>query len=264
MALASGITYKNTVFSSVGFNMSKAIALDSRLVLNTKEDLTKAYTVDNVAYAGMIVAVINDTTANNNGIYELTALPNTTLSNWKKISTEAQLDEAIKKINVKVNGVAGTNDNNGIVSISISGNSITLSDKYDGVVINGIGNGNVAVSPVKGDTLDEAIKKLSKIIVDDEEFISASLNDLNDKVLAVSESSVTNVGLDATKENIVVTKNGENITIPLTDLSKIYTFDTVGDENHNVKLTATVSGNKILVQGNVDTLDCGTYTGTDE
>ena len=95
MALASGITYQNTVFSSVGFNMSKAIALDSRLVLNTKEDLTKAYNGDNVAYAGMIVAVISDTNADNNGIYELTALPNTTLSNWKKISTEAQLDEAI-------------------------------------------------------------------------------------------------------------------------------------------------------------------------
>lgn len=262
MALASGITYQNTVFSSVGFNMSKAIALDSRLVLNTKEDLTKAYNGDNVAYAGMIVAVIKDTTANNNGIYELTALPNTTLSNWKKISTEAQLDSAIKNINVNVNGVQGTNEN-GVVSVSISGNSITLSNSYDGVVIQGIGNGAVAVSPVKGDTLDEAIKKLAKIIVDDEEVISASLNDLNDKVLAVSGSSVTNVGLDATKENIVVTKNGENINIPLTDLAKIYTFDTNGDEGHNVKLTATVSGNKILVQGNVDTLDCGIYTGTD-
>lgn len=262
MALASGITYQNTVFSSVGFNMSKAIALDSRLVLNTKEDLTKAYNGDNVAYAGMIVAVIKDTTADNNGIYELTKLPNTTLSNWKKISTEAQLDSAIKNINVNVNGVQGTNKN-GVVSVSISGNSITLSNSYDGVVIQGIGNGAVAVSPVKGDTLDEAIKKLAKIIVDDENVISASLNDLNDKVLAVSGSSVTNVGLDTTKENIVVTKNGKNITIPLTDLSKIYTFDNEGDPGHNVKLTTTVSGNKIIVQGNVDTLDCGTYTGTD-
>ena len=262
MALSSGITYQNTVFSSVGFNMNKAIALDARLVLNTKADLVTAYGGDNVAYAGMIVAVIKDTTADNNGIYELTKLPNTEEANWKKISTESQLDSAINNINVNVNGVQGTN-NKGVVSVSISGNSITLSNNYDGVVIKGIGNGAVAVSPVKGDTLDEAIKKLSKIIVDDEEVISASLNDLNDKVLAVSGSSVTNVGLDATKENIVVTKNGENITIPLTDLAQIYTFDTVGDVDHNVKLTATVSGNKILVKGNVDTLDCGTYAGKD-
>ena len=262
MALTSGITYKNTVFSSVGFNMNRAIALDSRLVLNTKADLVTAYGGDDVAYAGMIVAVIKDTTADNNGIYELTKLPNTEEANWKKISTESQLDSAINNINVHVNGVSGTNKN-GVVSVSISGDSITLSNSYDGVVIQGIGNGKVAVSPAKGDTLDDAIKKLSNIIVDDEEVISASLNDLNDKVLAVSGSSVTNVGLDATQENIVVTKNGENITIPLTDLAKIYTFDTVGDENHNVKLTATVSGNKILVKGNVDTLDCGTYTGKD-
>lgn len=236
MAVSEYIKNKNAVYLALGFNVNQATPLDARLVVTKYEGLTQASQGDNVFYDGIVVSVVDDPDSTKNGLYQLIHMPASDINNWHKIATAAEVE------NVK-NTVS-----------SINGSSIQLDSTYDGEVN--------AESPATGDTINDAIKKIVDIIIKDEKVTAASANDLNDKIGKVSGDAITNVSLDDSKTKLVITKDGNNIEIPLTDLAKIYTFDTTGDTDHNVKFTTTTgSDGKVTIKGNIESFDCGEYEG---
>jgi len=68
---------------SANFEPGIADSLDARLRVNTISDLIHPDTYGILCYVGMIVSV-NADTIDNNGIYRLTTLPYTDISNWEK------------------------------------------------------------------------------------------------------------------------------------------------------------------------------------
>lgn len=249
MASSDYIKNKNSVYLALGFNVNKPTPLDARLVLTEYTGLTQASQGDNVFYDGIVVSVVNDPDPTKNGLYQLIHMPASNINNWHKIATEAEIGNVENTLsNVKVNGVNGVRDGNGI-NFTISGDSIHLGEGYDGKVN--------SESPKKEDTINEAIKKIVDIIIKNEKVTSASANDLNDKIGKLSGDVITNVSLNNDKTKLVITKDGNNIEIPLTDLAKVFTFDDTGDADHNVKFTTT--GN--VIKGNITSIDCGEYEG---
>ena len=229
MAVSRYIKNENAVYLALGFNVNQATPLDARLVVTEYTGLTQASTGDNVFYDGIVVSVVDDPDQSKNGLYQLIHMPANNINNWHKIATAAE----VKNIN---------------------GSSIQLGSTYDGEVN--------AESPATGDTINDAIKKIVDIIIKDEKVTAASANDLNDKIGKVSGDAITNVSLNDDKTKLVITKDGNNIEIKLTDLANIYTFDTTGDADHNVKFTTTTgSDGKVTIKGNIESFDCGEYEG---
>lgn len=263
MAVSNYIKNKNIVYLSLGYNVNQAVPLDARLVVTTFEGLTKASMGDNVFYDGIVVSVVDDPDESKNGLYQLIHMPSSDANNWHKLASVSDLKAGLSNADVKinVNGVDGTKVGDK-VSVVVSGDSITLGNTYTGQIILGVDGNSNPTSPSTGDTVNGAIKKLVDIIVDDEKVTAAALNDLNTKVKKVSGDSVTNVTLDSTKTKLIVTNGGVDVEIPLKELANIYSFDNVGDATHNVKLSTKVDGDKIVVQGNVDVIDCGEYEGS--
>src|SRR5574344_838168 len=77
---------------SANFEPQIAAPLDARLTCPTKAELilSATWTANDghiYAYQGMIVAVSEDSTTSNNGIYYLSALPYTNIDNWIKSSS---------------------------------------------------------------------------------------------------------------------------------------------------------------------------------
>lgn len=236
MAVSTYIKNENAVYLALGFNVNQATPLDARLVVTEYTGLTQASTGDNVFYDGIVVSVVDDPDQSKNGLYQLIHMPANNINNWHKIATAAEVE------NVK-NTVS-----------SINGDSIHLGANYDGE--------RNAEAPSKGDTINDAIKKIVDIIIKNEKVVAASANDLNDKIGKLSGDAITNVSLDDSKTKLVITKDGNNIEIPLSDLAKTYTFDTKGDANHNIIFsTTTGSDGHVTVQGNLISLDCGEYIG---
>ena len=234
MAVSQYIKNKNAVYLALGFNVNQATPLDARLVVNDYAGLTQGSEGDNVFYDGIVVSVVNDHDDTNNGLYQLIHMPASDIKNWHKIATAAEVERVKNTVS------------------SINGSSIQLGSTYDGEAN--------AESPATGDTINDAIKKIVDIIIKDEKVTAASANDLNDKISKVSGDAITNVSLNDDKTKLVITKDGNNIEIPLTDLAKIYTFDTTGDADHNVIFsTTTGSDGKVTIQGNITSLDCGEY-----
>lgn len=253
MASSDYIKNKNSVYLALGFNVNKPTPLDARLVVTTYEGLTKASQGDNVFYNGIVVSVVDDT-ADKNGLYQLISMPANDINNWHKIATEDEVKNIKNALSsVKINGVSGTQGENGI-NFTISGDSIHLGVNY-------VGESN-SEAPSTGDTINDAIKKIVDIIIKNEKVVAASANDLNDKIGKLSGDAITNVSLDDSKTKLVITKDGNNTEIPLSDLAKAYTFDTTGDADHNVIFsTTTGSDGHVTVQGNLISLDCGEYIG---
>ena len=236
MAVSRYIKNENAVYLALGFNVNQATPLDARLVVTEYTGLTQASTGDNVFYDGIVVSVVDDPDSTKNGLYQLIHMPASDIKNWHKIATAAEVE------NVK-NTVS-----------SINGGSIQLGSTY-----NGEAN---AESPTTGDTINDAIKKIVDIISKNEKVTAASANDLNDKIGKVSGDAITNVSLNDDKTKLVITKDGNNIEIPLTDLAKVFIFDDTGDADHNVKFTATTgSDGKVTIKGNIESFDCGEYIG---
>jgi len=254
MAVSQYIKNKNKVYLALGFNVNQATPLDARLVVTEYTGLTQASQGDNVFYDGIVVSVVDDPDSTKNGLYQLIHMPANNINNWHKIATEAEIKSIENTLsNVNVNGVRGVRDGNG-VNVTISGDSIYLGENYDGE--------SNSEAPSTGDTINNAIKKIVNIIVDNEKVTAASANDLNDKISKLSGDAITNISLDNSKTKLVITKDGNNIEIPLTDLAKIYTFDTTGDADHNVKFTTKTNTNgQVVIQGNITSLDCGEYEG---
>ena len=253
MAVSKYIKNENAVYLALGFNVNQATPLDARLVVTKYEGLTQASEGDNIFYDGIVVSVVNDT-ADKNGLYQLIHMPASDINNWHKIATAAEVENIKRALSsVKLNGVSGAIGENGI-NFTISGDSIHLGANY-------AGEAN-AEAPSTGDTINNAIKKIVNIIVDNEKVTAASANDLNDKIGKVSGDAITNVSLNDDKTKLVITKDGNNIEIKLTDLANIYTFDATGDEDHNVKFTTTTgSDGKVTIKGNIESFDCGEYEG---
>lgn len=232
MAVSKYIKNENAVYLALGFNVNQATPLDARLVVTKYEGLTQASEGDNIFYDGIVVSVVDDPDQTKNGLYQLIHMPASDIKNWHKIATEAEV-EKVKNIN---------------------GSSIQLGSTYDGEVN--------AESPATGDTINDAIKKIVDIIIKNEKVTAASANDLNDKIGKVSGDAITNVSLNDDKTKLVITKDGNNIEIPLTDLAKVFIFDDTGDADHNVKFTATTgSDGKVTIKGNIESFDCGEYIG---
>ena len=253
MATSNYIKNENAVYLALGFNVNQPIPLDARLVVTKYEGLTKASQGDNVFYNGIVVSVVDDT-ADKNGLYQLISMPASNINNWHKIATEDEVKNIKNALSsVRINGVSGTQGGSGI-NFTISGDSIYLGENYDGE--------SNSEAPSTGDTINNAIKKIVNIIVDNEKVTEASANDLNDKISKLSGDAITNISLDNSKTKLVITKDGNNIEIPLTDLAKIYAFDTTGDADHNVKFTTkTKTDGQVVIQGNLTSLDCGEYEG---
>src|SRR5574344_2857027 len=77
---------------SANFEPQIAAPLDARLTCPTKAELIlpATWTANDgyiYAYQGMMVAVSQDSTTSNNGIYYLSALPYTNIDNWIKSSS---------------------------------------------------------------------------------------------------------------------------------------------------------------------------------
>lgn len=260
MAVSNYIKNENAVYLALGYNVNQPIPLDSRLVVTEYDGLTQASFGDDIFYDGIIVSVVQDPDESKNGVYQLIHMPSSDINNWHKLTSADEINKAINAIKVKVNNVNGVNTN-GTINVALSGDSITLGDSYNGQVIKGLDGNSNPPSPTKTDSINASIKKLVDIIVEDEENAKKSLKELGDKINNVSGNSVTNVSLDATKTKLVIQKNGHTTEIPLTDLAKIYTFDTVGDKDHNVIFSVKEQGGKVTVQGNLVSLDCGEYEG---
>lgn len=248
MAVSKYIKNENAVYLALGFNVNQATPLDARLVVTKYEGLTQASEGDNIFYDGIVVSVVDDT-EDKNGLYQLIGMPASNINNWHKIATE----DEVKKIktalsSVKINGVSGTQGENGI-NFTISGDSIHLGANYTGE--------SNSEAPKKEDTINGAIKKIVDIIIKDEKVVAASANDLNDKITNLSGDAITNVSLNADKTKLVITKDGNNTEIPLSDLAKAYTFDNTG----NVQFTTREENGHVTVQGNLISLDCGEYIG---
>lgn len=254
MAVSRYIKNENAVYLALGFNVNQATPLDARLVVTEYTGLTQASTGDNVFYDGIVVSVVDDTDQSKNGLYQLIHMPANNINNWHKIATEDEVKNIKNALSsVRINGVSGTQGGNGI-NFTISGDSIYLGENYDGE--------SNSETPSTGDTINNAIKKIVNIIVDNEKVTAASANDLNNKISKLSGDAITNISLDNSKTKLVITKDGNNIEIPLTDLAKIYTFDTTGDTDHNVKFTTkTKTDGQVVIQGNLTSLDCGEYEG---
>ncbi len=256
MATSNYIKNENAVYLALGFNVNQATPLDARLVVTEYTGLTQASSGDNVFYDGIVVSVVDDPDSTKNGLYQLIHMPANNINNWHKIATAAEVESVkntLSNINVKVNDVNGVRDGNE-VNVTISGDSIQLGSTYDGEVN--------AESPATGDTINDAIKKIVDIIIKDEKVTAASANDLNDKIGKVSGDAITNVSLNDDKTKLVITKDGNNIEIKLTDLANIYTFDATGDADHNIIFsTTTGSDGKVTIKGNIESFDCGEYEG---
>ena len=236
MAVSTYIKNENAVYLALGFNVNQATPLDARLVVTKYEGLTQASQGDNVFYDGIVVSVVDDPDSTKNGLYQLIHMPANNINNWHKIATAAEVEKVKNTVS------------------SINGSSIQLGSTYDGEAN--------AESPATGDTINDAIKKIVDIIIKNEKVVAASANDLNDKIGKLSGDAITNVSLDDSKTKLVITKDGNNIEIPLSDLAKTYTFDTKGDANHNIIFsTTTGSDGHVTVQGNLISLDCGEYIG---
>lgn len=253
MAVSRYIKNENAVYLALGFNVNQATPLDARLVVTKYEGLTQASQGDNVFYDGIVVSVVDDT-EDKNGLYQLIHMPASDIKNWHKIATAAEVEKVKNTVSsVRINGVSGTQGGSGI-NFTISGDSIYLGENYDGE--------SNSEAPSTGDTINNAIKKIVNMIVDNEKVTAASANDLNDKISKLSGDAITNISLDNSKTKLVITKDGNNIEIPLTDLAKIYTFDTTGDADHNVKFTTKTNTNgQVVIQGDITSLDCGEYEG---
>ena len=144
------------------------------------------------------------------------------------------------------------NDRVGIVETHMTGEYIPLSnyeistgETYEDLLVN------------EGDTVNEAVGKLQKQIIDDEEVTAAALNDLNDRVTSVegggaqtaedlealSASVVTNVqNIEINAQNI--TTNAENINIVSSMTLELSASVINNEENINIvsSMTMEVSG----------------------
>jgi len=76
---------------SANFEVNLASPIDPRCNVGTQADLLNSFGV--YFYLGMIVSVHSDTTPSKNGLYRLSGLPCTDITNWKKIGADSFEDD---------------------------------------------------------------------------------------------------------------------------------------------------------------------------
>ena len=105
---------KNSITFGSGFNITAEGPIDSRMVVETIEDLTTVWGTDAPVFEGMMVSVLQD-----NNIYVLKEKPFSNLNNWKKIGSDVDIDvEEIKTSSKKLSApivVAGLSESIGNV-----------------------------------------------------------------------------------------------------------------------------------------------------
>jgi hypothetical protein len=105
---------KNSITFGSGFNITAEGPIDSRMVVETIEDLTTVWGTDAPVFEGMVVSVLED-----NNVYVLKEKPFSTLENWKKIGSDVDIDvEEIKTSSKKLSApivVAGLSESIGNV-----------------------------------------------------------------------------------------------------------------------------------------------------
>ena len=105
---------KNSITFGSGFNITAEGPIDSRMVVETIEDLTTVWGTDAPVFEGMVVSVLED-----NNVYVLKQKPFSTLENWKKIGSDVDIDvEEIKTSSKKLSApivVAGLSESIGNV-----------------------------------------------------------------------------------------------------------------------------------------------------
>lgn len=96
--------YENKADLALGYNIAASLPLDSRCVIGTYADLTNLSTWTtpfnttgqaNKAYKGMLVAVVDDPTDANNGVYEFIGNPNDEEgdpSKWVKLASSSSIN----------------------------------------------------------------------------------------------------------------------------------------------------------------------------
>lgn len=105
---------KNSITFGSGFNITAEGPIDSRMVVESIEDLTTVWGTDAPVFEGMVVSVLED-----NNVYVLKEKPFSTLENWKKIGSDVDIDvEEIKTLSKKLSApivVAGLSESIGNV-----------------------------------------------------------------------------------------------------------------------------------------------------
>jgi hypothetical protein len=105
---------KNSITFGSGFNITAEGPIDSRMVVETIEDLTTVWGTDAPVFEGMVVSVLED-----NNVYVLKEKPFSNLDNWKKIGSDVDIDvEEIKTSSKKLSApivVAGLSESIGNV-----------------------------------------------------------------------------------------------------------------------------------------------------
>ena len=105
---------KNSISFGSGFNITAEGPIDSRMVVETIEDLTTVWGTDAPSFEGMVVSVLQD-----NNVYVLKEKPFSNLDNWKKIGSDVDIDvEEIKTSSKKLSApivVAGLSESIGNV-----------------------------------------------------------------------------------------------------------------------------------------------------
>lgn len=102
--------YKGTFAISANYEPLIAAPFDARQLVECKADLTSTKTWARAdgsvwTYAGMMVAVAQDTNPENNGIYVLIAEDYTLQSNWRKQANSTDIDKLREEIeNISISG----------------------------------------------------------------------------------------------------------------------------------------------------------------
>ena len=89
-----GKSYNNIIQLTAGFKYSSNKPIDDRLVVETYSSLSE-FVAKGIAYTGMIVSVIHDTSADNNGIYQYIDSTGGDNPEWIKLASSGTLPDGV-------------------------------------------------------------------------------------------------------------------------------------------------------------------------
>jgi len=144
---------KGTFNFAANFEVLNKAPLDARLVVDTKENLITPSVWQDVAsnvwlYKGIVVSVVSDPSAENNGLYFLTDETQYTDYNyWLKLGSSLQVDPSgTSWATFQLN-----NGDNGVILKDVSGNLEVVA--FDGVTYANLKAGHLDINSIKIDNL---------------------------------------------------------------------------------------------------------------
>ncbi len=246
------------------FEVKKQAPLDARLTTPLLSELTDSSLP--FPYKGMVVAVTDDTTSSNNGLYQLTDADDTNINNWERVGAGAgTIDGSGTSGNMTLwDGISTITDSviteaDGIVSVNAP-----LSSVFNIALSSSLGE--VALSAGHSATAEDVLYVSTGIDVKGNSTIYGDLSVIGDftyidsTVSVTSALSVINTGLGPAMyveqagvgETIAQFKDTEGGTITITDGANI---NMDGGIQSNSVNTATVSATGRVDGSNISTIE---------